>query len=106
MTVPVQEDQAYDFTINGPERLREAVQGRPGLQDAAGSAGRRDGTRRSASPARPRSAAPPSGTDGDLAETGSSSATPMIAGIAIALVVVGGGAVFFLRKKKAGTPAQ
>jgi LPXTG-motif cell wall-anchored protein len=40
---------------------------------------------------------------GDLAETGSSNATPMIAGIAIALVVIGGGAVFLVRKKKAPT---
>ncbi|MEW5633411.1 LAETG motif-containing sortase-dependent surface protein, partial [Streptomyces hydrogenans] len=42
------------------------------------------------------------GTSGcDLAETVSSNATPMIAGIAVALVLAGGGAVFFLRKKKA-----
>ncbi|MEU9096535.1 thioester domain-containing protein [Streptomyces sp. NPDC048361] len=42
------------------------------------------------------------GTNGgtNLAETGSSSSTPLIAGAAVALVLVGGGAVFFLRKKK------
>lgn len=36
---------------------------------------------------------------GDLAETGSSSATPMIAGIAVAVVVVGGGLVFWTRRR-------
>ncbi|WP_333770005.1 LAETG motif-containing sortase-dependent surface protein [Streptomyces sp. IBSBF 2435] len=36
---------------------------------------------------------------GDLAETGSSSATPMIAGIAVAVVVAGGGLVLWTRKR-------
>lgn len=39
---------------------------------------------------------------GNLAETGGSSATPVIAGVAAALVVAGGGTVFFLRRR---TPA-
>ena len=37
---------------------------------------------------------------GDLAETGGSSATPMIAGIAVLMVVLGAAAMFFLRKKE------
>lgn len=41
---------------------------------------------------------PAAGT-GDLAETGSSNATPMIAGIAVAVVVVGGGLVLWTRKR-------
>ncbi|NUS15122.1 MAG: LPXTG cell wall anchor domain-containing protein [Streptomyces sp.] len=41
---------------------------------------------------------------GDLAETGSSNATPMIAGIAAAVVVIGGGLVFWTRKR--GKSAQ
>ncbi|WP_329180922.1 LAETG motif-containing sortase-dependent surface protein [Streptomyces sp. NBC_01477] len=36
---------------------------------------------------------------GDLAETGSSSATPMIAGIAVAVVVAGGGLVLWTRRR-------
>ncbi|WUH94794.1 LPXTG cell wall anchor domain-containing protein [Streptomyces sp. NBC_00433] len=40
---------------------------------------------------------------GDLAETGSSNATPMIAGIAAAVVVVGGGLVFWTRKRGTST---
>lgn len=45
-------------------------------------------------------AAKPQGSDQDLAETGSSSNTPMIAGIAAAVVVVGGGLVFVARKRR------
>ncbi|WP_328917202.1 MULTISPECIES: LAETG motif-containing sortase-dependent surface protein [unclassified Streptomyces] len=39
---------------------------------------------------------------GDLAETGSSSATPMIAGIAGVAVVAGAGVLFFSRKRRSG----
>lgn len=39
---------------------------------------------------------------GDLAETGSSGATPMIAGIAGVAVVAGAGALFFSRKRRSG----
>lgn len=44
------------------------------------------------------STSPASGS-GDLAETGSSNATPMIAGIAAVVVVVGGGLVFWTRRR-------
>jgi LPXTG-motif cell wall-anchored protein len=43
---------------------------------------------------------PQSGGGDNLAETGSSSNTPMIAGIAGAVVVVGGGLVVFARKRR------
>ncbi|WP_326687863.1 MULTISPECIES: Hsp20/alpha crystallin family protein [unclassified Streptomyces] len=42
----------------------------------------------------------PQGGGENLAETGSSSNTPMIAGIAAAVVVVGGGLVVFARKRR------
>ncbi|MFE0221573.1 LAETG motif-containing sortase-dependent surface protein [Streptomyces albidoflavus] len=35
-----------------------------------------------------------------MAATGGSSATPVIGGIAVALVVIGGATVFLLRRKK------
>ncbi|MEV3858385.1 LAETG motif-containing sortase-dependent surface protein [Streptomyces sp. NPDC050095] len=50
-------------------------------------------------PAPSNSASPAGGSD--LAETGASSNTPLIAGIAGALVVAGGGVVFALRKRGA-----
>ncbi|MBO8193723.1 LPXTG cell wall anchor domain-containing protein [Streptomyces oryzae] len=46
-------------------------------------------------------ASKPQGGGDDLAETGSSSNTPMIAGIAAAVVVLGGGLVVFARKRRA-----
>ncbi|WP_019354674.1 MULTISPECIES: Hsp20/alpha crystallin family protein [Streptomyces] len=42
----------------------------------------------------------PQGGGDDLAETGSSSNTPMIAGIAAAVVIAGGGLVAFARKRR------
>ncbi|MFF7332507.1 LAETG motif-containing sortase-dependent surface protein [Streptomyces sp. NPDC090306] len=52
-------------------------------------------------PAAAASNAPsPAAGESNLAETGASSNTPLIAGIAIALVVVGGGAVFFGMRRR------
>ncbi|MCX4917339.1 MULTISPECIES: LAETG motif-containing sortase-dependent surface protein [unclassified Streptomyces] len=44
--------------------------------------------------------------ESNLAETGASSSTPMIAGIAGALVVVGGGAVFFGMRRRGASKAN
>ncbi|MEU5974354.1 Cys-Gln thioester bond-forming surface protein [Streptomyces sp. NPDC047315] len=110
VTVPVGEDQAYDITITGPNGFKETFKGvldcktsspspnpssQPTPASAGGSTGGSDSTGGSTS-----------GTSGssskdNLAATGGSSATPIIAGVAIALVALGGGAVFFLRRKKA-----
>uniref|UniRef100_A0AAU2VB60 Thioester domain-containing protein n=1 Tax=Streptomyces sp. NBC_00003 TaxID=2903608 RepID=A0AAU2VB60_9ACTN len=89
---PVAEDQKYDFTIAG--------QHFSGVLDCK-TAGTTPTPSSKPSPASAGGSS--TGTNGgtNLAETGSSSATPVIAGSAIALVLLGGGAVFFLRKKKA-----
>lgn len=105
VTIPLQENQAYDFTIRGPNGFEKRIKG---VLDCAteteateGEGGASVQTLGEPSPA----TAPETSTGGtDLAETGSSDATPLIAGIAIALVVVGGGAVLLVRKKK--TPPQ
>ncbi|MFF3289627.1 LAETG motif-containing sortase-dependent surface protein [Streptomyces sp. NPDC003023] len=106
VTVPVAEDQAYDFTINGPGGFKKNFKGV--LDCKTASVPQEPGTEAPSSQPSPATAGGTSagseGPEGDLAATGGSSATPMIAGIAIALVLVGGGAVFFLRKKK--TAAQ
>ncbi|MFH8620580.1 LAETG motif-containing sortase-dependent surface protein [Streptomyces vietnamensis] len=113
ITVPLAEDESYKFTITGPNDFEETFEGVLDCKTAT------PGPKPSETPSTTPSATPstPSTTGGttgdttggttgtttgggDLAETGSSSATPMIAGIAAALVVIGGGAVFFLRKKK------
>ncbi|NML49031.1 Cys-Gln thioester bond-forming surface protein [Streptomyces sp. R302] len=118
VTVPVAEDTAYDFTITGPNGFSKSFQGvldcktAPSPEPSTGTPSATPSTGTSETPsASPSTPAPSTSTDastgttgttgGDLAETGSSNATPMIAGIAVALVLVGGGAVFFLRKKKA-----
>ncbi|MDG4860796.1 LAETG motif-containing sortase-dependent surface protein, partial [Streptomyces sp. T-3] len=97
VTIPLQEDQAYDFTITGPNGFAKRFKGVFDCKTAGAAGG--DSGEPSAAPS-PASAGG-TGTGGpDLAATGSSNATPMIAGIAVVLVVVGGAAVFLLRKKK------
>jgi TQXA domain-containing protein/LPXTG-motif cell wall-anchored protein len=104
VTVPVAEDQAYDFTITGPGGFKKNFKGVLDCETA--SAPQEPGTETPSSQPSPASAGGTSGgMQGDLAETGGSGATPMIAGIAIAMVLAGGGAVFLLRKKKATTGA-
>ncbi|MGP9020774.1 LAETG motif-containing sortase-dependent surface protein [Streptomyces sp. BR1] len=98
VTVPVAEDQAYDFVITGPNGFKQEFKGVLDCKTGTGT------TTPSSHPSPASAGGTSSGsTGGDLAETGSSSSTPMIAGIAVALVAIGGGAVFFLRRKKAGT---
>ncbi|MFD9498774.1 Cys-Gln thioester bond-forming surface protein [Streptomyces sp. NPDC060035] len=101
VTIPVAEDQAYDFTITGLGGFRKNFKG---VLDCAtaGSTGMGDGvgTQSAKQPVPASTGTSSTGIEGDLAETGGSSATPLIAGIAIGLVVLGGGAVFLLRKKK------
>ncbi|MFP1627064.1 Cys-Gln thioester bond-forming surface protein [Streptomyces sp. 5K101] len=100
VTVPVAEDQAYDFTITGPGGFEKNFKG---VLDCKTAGTPKPGTETPSSQPSPASAGGTSagseGGEGDLAATGGSSATPMIAGIAIVLLLVGGGAVFFLRKK-------
>ncbi len=116
--VKVAEDQAYKFTINGPNGFSKTFSGVLDCQTAGtGSTGGGTHTPAPSSHPSPASAGGSTGSGstsgsssttggGDLAETGSSSATPVIASVAVGLVVVGGGAVFLLRKKKAGAAGQ
>ncbi|MEU3369570.1 thioester domain-containing protein [Streptomyces sp. NPDC006711] len=95
--MPVAEDATYSFDLAGQHFT--------GVLDCktAGSGTPTPAASTPASKPSPASAGGSStGSTGgtNLAETGSSSSTPMIAGAAVALVLVGGGAVFFLRKKK------
>ncbi|MFD7318343.1 Cys-Gln thioester bond-forming surface protein [Streptomyces sp. NPDC059883] len=101
VTVPVGEDEAYDFTITGPAGFTQNFKG---VLDCLTTGDSGPVTQQESSQPLPASAGGSSAAATDnLAATGSSSATPVIAGIAIALVVLGGGAVFLLRKKNAAT---
>ncbi|MFI2210949.1 Cys-Gln thioester bond-forming surface protein [Streptomyces sp. NPDC020141] len=104
VTVPVGEDQPYDFTVTVPGGFSKSFKGTldcriTGL--AAPASSRASATESPVSRIAPASAGGSSaGLEGDLAATGGSGATPMITGIAIVLVVIGGAAVFFLRGNK------
>ncbi|MFD7000053.1 Cys-Gln thioester bond-forming surface protein [Streptomyces mirabilis] len=101
VTVPLQEDQAYDFTLTGPNGFEKHF---TGMLDCKTQGSASDITTQTVGEPSPALASADSTGDTNLAETGGSGATPIIAGIAVALVVIGGAAVFLLRKKKA--PAQ
>jgi TQXA domain-containing protein/LPXTG-motif cell wall-anchored protein len=97
ITVPVAEDQKYKIDITLPDKSVKTFEGALDCKTATPSP-----STTPAGPTTPANQPGPAttgGTTGDLAETGSSSATPVIAGIAIVLVVAGGGAVFFFRRK-------
>lgn len=101
VTVPVAEDQAYDVTVTGPGGFSRTFKG---VLDCKTTGSGTDGltTQTAEQPTTTTATAGGStaAAEGNLAETGSSNATPVIAGIAIALVVIGGGSVFFLRRRK------
>ncbi|AYA18681.1 TQXA domain-containing protein [Streptomyces alfalfae] len=106
VTIPLQEDQAYDFTIQGPSGFEKRF---TGMLDCRTEGAAIDTKAHPANEPRPASAGGTTGMGGgDLAETGSSGDTPLMIGVAVAFVVLGGAVVFLLRKKKdpAGTPAQ
>ncbi|MFJ3085095.1 LAETG motif-containing sortase-dependent surface protein [Streptomyces sp. NPDC086838] len=105
VTVPVAEDQAYDITVTGPGGFSKTFKGVLDCKTTSSGTGGTGGTDTQTGGDEPTpttataGGSTSGGDDTNLAETGSSSATPMIAGIAIALVVVGGGAVVLLRRK-------
>lgn len=103
VTIPLQEDQAYDFTIRGPNGFEKRISGVLDCETDTEAAEGGDSVQTLSEPS-PATAGIASTTGTDLAETGSSDATLLIAGIAIVLVVVGGGAMLMVRKKK--TPSQ
>ncbi len=92
ITVPVKEDQKYSITVTGPNGYSKSFTGVLDCKISTGGGG-------GVSTAAPTPA--PSTGGSNLAETGASSATPIIAGVAILLVILGGGTVFFIRKRKA-----
>ncbi|RDG36727.1 Cys-Gln thioester bond-forming surface protein [Streptomyces corynorhini] len=115
VTVPVAEDEAYSLTVTGPGGFSRTFSG---VLDCETTGTTEVVTRQASSQPLPASAggssqgsvesetADTGAVTGDLAETGSSSATPVIAGIAVVLVVLGAGSVFVLRKKKNSTAGE
>ncbi|NBM15556.1 Cys-Gln thioester bond-forming surface protein [Streptomyces sp. GC420] len=95
VTIPLQEDQAYDFTITGPHGFERNFRGVLDCETAGTTAANDYEVASAPSPA----SAGGTGADVNLADTGGGSATPMIAGIAVAMVVAGSATVFVMRRK-------
>ncbi|MER5442728.1 TQXA domain-containing protein [Streptomyces sp. NPDC002790] len=103
VTIPLQEDQAYDFTIKGPHGFEKRIRGVLDCATTSAVGSTAGGGLRTQATTQPSPASvggTGSGSDTDLAETGSSNATPIIAGIAVLLVLVGGASIVLGRKKK------
>ena len=99
VTIPLQEDQPYDFTITGTAGLQKRFTGILDCRTQASESGNATQILSEPSPATVGGTA----DDTNLAATGGSSTTPLIAGIAIALVVIGGAALVLVGKKDAPT---
>lgn len=98
VTVPLQEDQAYDFTITAPNGFEQRFTGVLDCRTRSSEGGESVQTLSEPSPATAGTAA-----DTNLAETGGSGTTPAIAGTAIGLVVIGGAVLVLLRRKDTPT---
>ncbi|QEV39298.1 Cys-Gln thioester bond-forming surface protein [Streptomyces nodosus] len=97
VTVPLLEDQAYDFTIKGPAGYEKHFKG---VLDCRTESSMGDLTVQTLNEPSPATVGGMAAGDTDLAETGASNATPIIAGTAIALVVIGGAVLLLLRGKQ------
>ncbi|WP_419995004.1 Cys-Gln thioester bond-forming surface protein [Streptomyces boninensis] len=104
ITVPVAEDQAYRITVTGTDGFEKTF---TGVLDCATEPSSDGGITAQTGPATTGGApVDPTPGSGDLAETGSSNATPIIAGVAIGLVVVGGALVLLLRRRASADDAE
>ncbi|MHC3470335.1 Cys-Gln thioester bond-forming surface protein [Streptomyces sp. 7R007] len=100
VTIVLQEDQAYDFTITGPSGFEQRFTGVLDCKttQAVGTGG--DATQILSEPSPATVGGSTAADDTNLAATGGSTATPLITGIAIGLVVIGGAALVLVRKKE------
>lgn len=101
VTVPLQEDQPYDFTITGPNGFSHRFTGVLDCRTQGALTTKTTQTLSEPSPATVGGSTTP--PDTDLAATGGSAITPVIAGVAIGLVVIGGAALVILRRKETPT---
>ncbi|WP_259471511.1 TQXA domain-containing protein [Streptomyces shenzhenensis] len=100
VTIPLQEDQAYDFTITGPNGFAQRFTGVLDCKTQGSEVGTVTQTLAEPSPA---TVGGSSGGTTNLAATGGYSATPVITGVAIGLVVIGGAVLVLLRKRETPT---
>ncbi|MFJ3643315.1 TQXA domain-containing protein [Streptomyces sp. NPDC090108] len=96
VTVPLQEDQPYDVTLTSADGFSRHF---TGVLDCKTQGVVTMQTTRTLSEPGP-AVSVPAETGTDLAATGSSAVTPMIAGVAIGFVVIGGAVLVYLRKRE------
>lgn len=96
VTIPLQEDQAYDFTITAPNGFAKRFAGVLDCRTQGSAGGDAIQTLSEPSPATVGGTA----ADTNLADTGGSSVTPMITVVAIGLVGIGATALILLRDRK------
>ncbi|MGJ5751488.1 TQXA domain-containing protein [Streptomyces puniciscabiei] len=97
VTVPLQEDQAYDFTITGPHGFSHRFTGVLDCRTQGAITTQSTQVHNAPSPASVGGTTAP---DTNLAATGGSAITPLIAGVAIGFVVIGGAVLVMLRKRE------
>ncbi|MFG3548155.1 Cys-Gln thioester bond-forming surface protein [Streptomyces sp. NPDC047725] len=95
VTIPLPEDRPYDLTVRAPGGFEQRFTGILDCRTQSSPAD--DATRTLGEPA-PATVVDPS-PDPNLAQTGSSDATPLIGGTAIGLVVIGGAVLLLLRRR-------
>lgn len=98
VTVPLQEDQAYDFTITGPHGFSQRFTGVLDCRTQGTITTKTAKVHNEPSPATVGGGT--TAPDTDLAATGGSAITPLIAGVAIGFVVIGGAVLVVLRKRE------
>ncbi|WP_199811649.1 Cys-Gln thioester bond-forming surface protein [Streptomyces sp. NRRL S-340] len=98
IAVPLQEDQAYDFTLTGPDGRGQRFTGVLDCKTQGAAIGTKTQTLGEPVPAPAKAGAVPDGTN--LAETGGTDTTPLIAAIGLSLLVLGATALSIVRKKK------
>lgn len=104
VTVPLQEDQSYDFTLAGPDGFQKRVKGVLDCVTVTEAEANEPGDRvQTLSEPSPATLADTTVPAKDLAETGSSGATPVIGGIAIGLLLIGAAALLIVRKREASS---
>ncbi|MBD0418383.1 Cys-Gln thioester bond-forming surface protein [Streptomyces sp. TRM S81-3] len=97
VTIPLQEDRPYDFVIQGPAGHEQRFAGVLDCRTQSSAAGDIT-TQTVAEPTRPATTGG-TATDTNLAETGGSDETPLIAGLALALLAIGGVTLTIARRK-------
>ncbi|MEV5879328.1 Cys-Gln thioester bond-forming surface protein [Streptomyces sp. NPDC052101] len=98
VTIPLQEDQPYDFTITGPHGFSRRFTGVLDCRTRGTITTQTTQVHNEPSPATVGGGT--TAPDTNLAATGGSAITPLIAGVAIGFVVIGGAVLVFLRKRE------